>query len=102
MLSKEQASAISPIPTAEARAPTSTPAFEPTYGFKEYQDTVVGISVHIPERWMVTGVINGQFAIFQSYPEDKYVGGEAFEPGDTKCDLNIRPPDIDMLTIFNN
>ena len=28
--------------------------------------------------------------MFQSYPEDKYVGGEGFQPGDTKCDLNMR------------
>lgn len=32
----------------------------------------------------------------QSYPEDKYIGGEPFEPGDTKCDLTIRLPEIDV------
>ena len=41
--------------------------------------------------WNVTGVIEGQYAIFQSYPEDKYMGGERREPGDTKCDINLHP-----------
>ena len=27
---------------------------------------------------------------FYSYPENKYVGGEVLQPGDTKCDLFIR------------
>jgi hypothetical protein len=53
---------------------------------------VAGVSVYIPESWIVTGVVPGEFAILQSYPESKYVGGEALEQGDTKCDLNIRPP----------
>ncbi len=70
---------------------TPTPNFEPSAGFKEYRNTVAGISIYIPENWTVTGVIDGEYAIFQSYPEDKYVGGERREPGDTKCDLNIRP-----------
>jgi len=69
---------------------TPIPNFEPPAGFKEYQDNVAGISIYIPENWTVTGVIDGEYAIFQSYPEDKYVGGEGREPGDTKCDLNIR------------
>jgi len=64
---------------------------DPPAGVKEYRDTVAGISIYIHENWTVTGVINGQYAIFQSYPADKYIGGEAREPGDTKCDLNIRP-----------
>ena len=53
----------------------------------------------MPESWVVTGVVPGQFAILQSYPEDKYVGGEAREPGDTKCDLTIRPPDVSVAGI---
>jgi heat shock protein HslJ len=88
----EQTSPISPTPTAELLEPTPTQPIEPPAGFKEYQDAVVRVSVYIPESWVVTGVIEGQYAIFQSYPEDKYVGGGAREPGDTKCDLNIRPP----------
>jgi len=85
-----------PIPvtvtaTLEVVEPTQIPVFEPPTGYKEYRDSVAGISIYIPESWNLTGVIEGQYAIFQSYPADKYVGGEAREPGDTKCDLNIRP-----------
>jgi hypothetical protein len=57
---------------------------------------MVGVSVYIPESWLVTGIVEGQYAILQSYPEEKYVGGEILESGDTKCDLTIRPPDIDV------
>jgi len=46
--------------------------------------------------WVVTGEINGEFAILQSYPEGKYIGGEARHPGDTKCDMRIKPPGIDF------
>ena len=63
-------------PTAEVLEPTPTLTFKPPAGFKEYQDSVVGVSVHIPENWMVTRDIERQIANFQSYPEDKYVGGE--------------------------
>jgi len=80
-----------PIPTIEVIAPTLTPTFTPPTGFKEYQDAAAGISLYIPESWAVTGVMPGQYAILQSYPADKYIGGEMREPGDTKCDLNIRP-----------
>ena len=57
-----------------------------------------GVEVYIPENWSVTGVIEGEFATLQSYPEDKYIGGEAREPGDTKCDLTIRPAGIDVAS----
>jgi len=87
----EQPSPIPPKPTVAIPESTPTPAFEPPVGFKEYQDSVVGISLYIPESWLVTSIIEGQSAIFQSYPAEKYVGGEMLEPGDTKCDLNIRP-----------
>jgi heat shock protein HslJ len=84
----------SPFPTEQSNQepPTITAVpVDPPAGFKEYQDTVTGISIYIPENWTVTGVVDGEYAIFQSYPEDKYIGGEGREPGDTKCDLNIRP-----------
>jgi heat shock protein HslJ len=91
----------SPLPAEQSNQelPTMTPEPDPTpiqsggppAGFKEYQDAVAGISIYIPESWTVTGVIDGEYAIFQSYPDDKYVGGEGREPSDTKCDLNIRP-----------
>lgn len=83
-----------PSPTPAIQPPTETPVVEPPVGFIEYQDSEVGVSIYIPGSWTVTGVIAGQYAIFSSYPEDKYVGGGKRESGDTKCDLNIRPQGI--------
>ena len=80
-----------PMLTLDPPTPTPPPTFAPPAGFKEFQDIEAGISLYIPEGWVVTGVIPGDYAIFTSYPTDKYVGGEGREPGDTKCDLNIRP-----------
>ena len=90
-----QPSPASPTPTTEVTA-VAPPASQPPAGFKSYQDSVAGVSIYVPESWVVTGIIPGQFAILQSYPENKYVGGGARAPGDTKCDLNIRPPDVDV------
>ncbi len=89
---------ISPTATADIIEPTQIPVSQPPTGFIEYQDLTAGVSIYIPESWVVTGVIDGEYAIFQSYPEDKYIGGEAFEPGDTKCDMNIRPSDVDLAS----
>ena len=75
---------------------TGSPVAEFPADFKPYLDATAGVMVHMPEGWIVTQIQPGQFAILQSYPEDKYVGGEAREPGDTKCDLTIRPADVDM------
>jgi hypothetical protein len=85
-----------PTPTEVPENPTPTSTFEPPANTKPYQDALAGVSVHIPDNWIVTQIDPGRFAILQSYPEDKYVGGEAREPGDTKCDLTIRPPEIDI------
>ena len=82
-----QPSPIPSIPTAAVLEPTPSLTFKPPVGFKVYQDSVIGVSVYIPENWLVTRDIERQIANFQSYPEDKYVGGEGFEPGDTKCQL---------------
>jgi hypothetical protein len=90
--------AAPPTTTSDIQEPTISPPFEPPPGFKQYQDSKVGVSVFVPESWVVTGVLDGQSAILQSFPEDKYVGGEALDPGDTKCDLNIRPPDFDVIS----
>ena len=80
-----------PLPPTSTPVPVPpTPTFEPPPGFIPYQDDEAGISIYIPGDWFITGVINGQYAIFQSYPENKYVGGEGFQPGDSKCDLNLR------------
>jgi len=87
-----------PTSTVQIQEPTVSAAFEPPPGFKQYQDSVVGVSVFVPDSWVVTQIVPGQSAILQSYPEGKYVGGEAFEPGDTKCDLTIRPPEIDVAS----
>jgi len=70
--------------------------FEPPAGFKQYQDSVTGVSIYVPEGWVVTGIVPGEHAILQSYPEDKYAGGGGQHPGDTKCDLSIRPPDVSL------
>jgi heat shock protein HslJ len=85
-------SSPTPDPPEPTRDPTPVATFQPPAGFKEYRDPVAGVSVFIPESWHVTGVIEGEYAILQSYPEEKYVGGEARQPGDAKCDLNLRPP----------
>ena len=70
--------------------PTAAIEIEPPDGYTLYQDPITGISVYFPEGWIITGIIEGQYAILQSYPEDKYVGGEPLEEGDTKCDLAIQ------------
>lgn len=92
----EQPSTIPPTQTAEIVELTPTPTIGPPAGFKQYQDTVVGVSIFFPESWLVTAVISGDYTMIQSYPEDKYIGGEPFQPGDTKCTLRILPPDTDM------
>jgi hypothetical protein len=73
---------------------TSPPAIAPPAGTKPYQDPETGVTVTVPESWVVTGVVPGHTAILHSYPENKYVGGEALAGGDTKCDLNIRPAGV--------
>jgi len=87
-----QVSAVPSTPTTEVLDPTPMPVFEPPTGFKEYQDSIIGVSVFVPENWVVIEADPGRLAYLQSYPEYKYIGGEAFQPSDTKCDLNIRPP----------
>ena len=94
----QQPTQAPPTPTVEIQEPTISPAVEPPPGFKQYQDSVVGVSVFVPESWVVVEVDPGRVAILQSYAEGKYVGGEAFEPDDTKCDLTIRPPEIDVAS----
>ena len=87
-----------PTSTVQIQEPTVSAAFEPPPGFKQYQDSVVGVSVFVPDSWVVTQIVPGQSAILQSYPEGKYIGGEVFQPADTKCDLTIRPPEIDVAS----
>ncbi|MEJ2411982.1 MAG: hypothetical protein P8Y34_03165, partial [Anaerolineales bacterium] len=92
------------VPTQTALVPTSAPGSstpEPSPspvpefilppGYQDYSDPSAGITISIPGSWYVTGIQEGQYAILQSYPEDKYIGGEPREEGDTKCDLNLAP-----------
>ena len=95
----EQPSPVPATPTTNSPEPTPPPVYEPPIGFKEYQDAVAGLSLFIPESWIVTFVDPGRIAVLQSYPEDKYVGGEGLQPGDTKCDLTILP-DIGMAELL--
>ena len=82
--------------TVQIEAPTEIPDVDalptegPPWEYNVYQDPDTGITIFLPEDWIVTGIIEGDYAILQSYSEDKYIGGEMFEPGDTKCDLNIQ------------
>ncbi len=84
-------------PTAPPASPTPEPSPSPVpeytlpAGYQDYSDPLVGITISIPGSWTVTGIREGEFAILQSYPEDKYIGGEPREEGDTKCDLNLAP-----------
>ena len=94
----EQPSPVPATPTAEILEATPTRPLEPPAGFKQYEDSVVGVSVFVPESWVVIEVDPGRLAILQSYPEDKYAGGGGQHPGDTKCDLTIRPPDVDIAS----
>jgi len=90
-----------PVSVDAVPTPTAAPLFVPPEGFNPYQDPVTGISVYIPEKWVVTGILEGQYAILQSYPENKYVGGEMREAGDTKCDLNIQPAGTQVDDLIN-
>jgi hypothetical protein len=63
------------------------------------------VTVSIPDDWIATGILIGDYAILQSYPEDKYIGGGQRDEGDTKCDLNLSPdlsgPE-DLLATWEN
>jgi heat shock protein HslJ len=94
-------SPVPPTATAEIHATSEAPAFEPPAGFKKYQAESIGVSVYIPETWLEHTIVEGQYVILQSYPKNKYVGGEAFEPGDTKCDLGLRPEGESMTDLID-
>ena len=90
-----------PVVMTADPTPTTAPHFVPPEGFNPYQDEITGITVYIPETWIVTGILEGQYAILQSHPEDKYVGGEMREESDTKCDLNIHPAGTQIDDLIN-
>jgi peptidyl-Lys metalloendopeptidase len=93
---------VEPAPTATPTAtatPTPTPlALEPPAGFRRYVNGPSGVSLWVPESWTV--IEPGPHSpILQSYPQDKYVGGERRQPGDTKCDLTIHPPGTSVADV---
>lgn len=69
----------------------STATIEPPSGYKEYQDSQTGVSIYIPDDWYIQtqNIVADSYAIFSSYPPEKYIGGEARQAGDVKCDLNL-------------
>ena len=72
-------------PTATPLA-AATPTPEPPAGFRRYVNGPSGVSLWVPENWTIIEP-GPHWPILQSYPQDKYVGGEARQLGDTKCDL---------------
>jgi heat shock protein HslJ len=80
-----------PEPTATPTDVPPTPTPEPPAGFRRYVNGPSGVSLWVPESWTVIEP-GPNWPILQSYPQDKYIGGEARQPGDTKCDLAIHPP----------
>ena len=59
-----------------------SPIYEAAEDFKHYMDTETGVAIDLPGNWVVTGIVPGQRATLQSYPENKYIGGEALSAGE--------------------
>jgi len=59
--------------------------------YHTYIDPITRVTIDLPDPWTTVVSDQGRLAVFQSYPEGKYLGGESFLPGDTKCDLMIFP-----------
>jgi heat shock protein HslJ len=80
--------------------PTETPIPAPPAGFVQYVDASSGVSIWLPKSWLVVEPThdplpgNPRTTVLQSYPADKYVGGEGLRAGDTKCDLTIHPDGV--------
>ena len=102
MFSSDDSTSVSspadnPDDTVSVESPAEVPDDQgsaivpPSWEHNLYQDAKTGIGIYIPKSWIVTGIAEGEYAILQSYPEDKYVGGEPLEEGDAKCDLFIQP-----------
>jgi hypothetical protein len=94
-----------PVPTIVTPTPEPPTAIPPTpeppAGFQRYVDAASGVSLLVPDSWtIVEPGPRGGPTILSSYPENKYVGGERREPGDTKCDLTVHPPGVSMADIF--
>lgn len=96
--SNDQSSVSQENPSITDEPAQPAEGFDPPADLKEYRDSITGIAIYIPEEWYIQNqnIIAGDYAIFSSYPPDKYTGGEARQPGDTKCDLNLNP-EIDSI-----
>lgn len=79
-----------PVVHSRTALPTSVPVATPPSDFKHYHLPQSDIGIYLPQDWMITSEIPGEFAILQSYPK-KYAGGGAWQPGETKCDLAVEP-----------
>ncbi|MHC4432579.1 MAG: META domain-containing protein [Planctomycetota bacterium] len=89
-----------PTATPTDVPPTATPTPELPAGFKRHVDTASGVTIWVPESWtIVEPGPHGGPTILQSFLADKYVGGEALQPGDTKCDLTVHPPDTNVADV---
>ena len=89
-----------PTATPTDVPPTAAPTPEPLTGFRRYVNGPSGVSLWVPESWTVVEPgPHGGSPILQSYPQDKYVGGEPRQPGDTKCDLTIHPPGTSVADV---
>ncbi|MFC1879731.1 hypothetical protein ACFLZW_07425 [Chloroflexota bacterium] len=58
----EQPSPAPPTATAKILEPTQTSTIGPPFGFKTFEDSVAGVSVFVPESWVVIEVDPGQLA----------------------------------------
>jgi hypothetical protein len=90
-----------PAPATATIVAAATPAPEPPAGFRHYVDGASGVSLWVPESWtIVEPGPHGGPTILQSYPQDKYVGGEPRQPGDTKCDLTVHPTGTSVADVL--
>jgi peptidyl-Lys metalloendopeptidase len=91
------------VPAPERPTPTPvlvvTPTPAPPAGFRRYVNGPSGVSLWVPESWTVIEP-GPHWPILQSYPQDKYVGGGAREPGDSKCDLTVHPPEVGVADVL--
>ena len=87
-----------PEPPTATPVAAATPTPEPPTGFRRYVNGPSGVSLWVPESWTI--IEPGPHSpVLQSYPQDKYIGGEARQPGDTKCDLTIHPPGTSVADV---
>jgi heat shock protein HslJ len=97
------------LPTATPTA-TVAPTWEPPMatsgvlgpppGTERHMDAASGVSVWVPKSWTIVepGPDDGRTMLL-SYPQGKYAGGEPLQLGDTKCDLTIHAPGINVADV---